>query len=56
MAKKNNTANKPVYKDFDDEVIPNDFIFEGYQLKRNNERARKIHGLIKQEVTKYELY
>lgn len=44
MAKKNNTANKPVYKDtykdFDDEVIPDEFIgfiLEGGELKRNKD-------------------
>ena len=37
MSKKNNTVNKSVYKDFDDDVIPNDFIFEGCQLKRNKD-------------------
>lgn len=37
MSKKNNTENKPVYKDFDDEVIPDEFIFEGCHLKRNND-------------------
>ena len=37
MAKKNNTENKPVYKDFDDEMIPDEFIFEGCHLKRNND-------------------
>ena len=44
MAKKNNTINKPVYKDiykdFDDEVIPDEFvtfILEGGELKRNKD-------------------
>lgn len=44
MAKKNDTANKPVYKDiykdFDDEVIPDEFvtfILEGGELKRNKD-------------------
>ena len=36
MAKKNNTANKSVYKDFDDEEIPNDFIQDGWELKKDN--------------------
>ena len=44
MAKKNDNANKPVYKDiykdFDDEVIPDEFItfiLEGGELKRNKD-------------------
>ena len=37
MAKKNNIENATVYKDFDDEVIPSDFIFDGYQLKKNKD-------------------
>ena len=35
MAKKNDTANKSVYKDFNDEEIPDGFIQEGWELKKD---------------------
>lgn len=37
MVKKNKTENKPVYTDFDNEVIPNEFVSEGYRLIRNKD-------------------